>query len=540
MGDRVAASLWARARGWRDEDPDPETRAELTSVLDAHDEAGLADRFASTLTFGTAGLRAELGAGPNRMNRAVVMRASSGLAQYVTRRGGHRVVVGFDARRKSDVFARDAAAVLRGAGLEVLLMPRALPTPLVAFAVRALGCDAGAMITASHNPPRDNGYKVYLADGRQIVSPADAEIAAAMDRVANLADIPCCDWWQTVPEDVIEAYVRQVAALVSPTAPRDVRIVYTPMHGVGRDVFCAVLRAAGFAQPEVVPEQAEPDANFPTVPFPNPEEPGALDLALALAEERRPDVLIAHDPDADRCAAAVNGRTLRGDELGVLLGWHLLRRAGSARQGSFATTIVSSSLLGKLAAKGGVDYVETLTGFKWLSRVPNLRYGYEEALGYCVAPNLVGDKDGMSAGLLLAELVAVLKAEGKTLFDVLDELALEFGLHAVDQLTVRTRDSAVLVQRLRAHPPTRIETRRVVEFEDLEAGAGGLPPTLGLRMRLEGNARVVVRPSGTEPKLKCYLELVLPVHRSVTATRERARCELEELKRGLQTAIAQP
>ncbi len=539
MGDGVAASLWARARTWRDEDPDVDSRAELTRILDAHDEEALADRFGASLTFGTAGLRAEVGAGPNRMNRAVVRRASHGLATYVKQHGGKKVVVGFDARTKSDVFARDAAAVLSGAGLEVALMPRALPTPMLAFAVRGLGCDAGAMVTASHNPPRDNGFKVYLGDGRQIVPPADVEIASAMDSVTSLSDIPLAEGWQIVPESVIDAYVHEVAALVDPASPRDVHIVYTPMHGVGRDLFCAVLRRAGFPAPQLVREQAEPDPAFPTVPFPNPEEPGALDLALALAAQTRPDVVIAQDPDADRCAAAVEGRLLRGDEVGVVLASHVLRR-DPRQHGTFATTIVSSSLLGKIAARNGLRYEETLTGFKWLSRVPDLRYAYEEALGYCAAPHLVGDKDGISTGLLLAELVATLKAEGRTLFDLLDDLALDYGLHAIDQLTIRTTDSAALVQRLRVQPPRSIGTRGVVSFEDLTAGAGGLPPTDGLRLRLDGDVRVVVRPSGTEPKLKCYLELVVPVEGSVAATRERAANELADLKRGLQTAIAQP
>jgi phosphomannomutase len=538
MGDGLAtATVLERARAWRDEDPDAETRAELTHLLDANDTPALSERFGASLTFGTAGLRAALGAGPNRMNRAVIRRASHGLATFVTRHAGMRVVVGFDARRKSDVFANDAAAVLAGAGLEVLMMPRPLPTPMLAYAVRALKCDAGAMVTASHNPPEDNGFKVYLGDGRQIVSPADIEIAAAMDSVSSLADIPLAQQWHTVGEATVQSYVRDVAALVDRTSPRDVRIVYTPMHGVGRDLFCAVLAEAGFPAPDVVPEQAEPDGNFPTVPFPNPEEPGALDLALALAEGTKPDVVIAQDPDADRCAVAIGDRMLRGDELGVLLAVHLLRRRA---RGTLATTIVSSSLLGKIAARHGVGYVETLTGFKWLSRVPDLRYAYEEALGYCVAPHLVGDKDGISAGVLLAELVAILKSEGRSLFDLLDELALEYGLHAVDQLTIRTTDSAALVERLRTHPPGSIGTRSVLSLEDLAAGAGGVPPTDGLRLRLEGDVRVVIRPSGTEPKLKCYLELVLPVEGDVKTTRARAGEQVEALKRGLETAIGHP
>jgi phosphomannomutase len=506
------------ARAWLAEDPDPDTRAELQALLDAEDLAGIADRFGARLEFGTAGLRGELGAGPNRMNRVVVSRAAAGLCAYLGARGGDSVVIGFDARHKSDEFARDTAEVVSGAGLRALVLPRPLPTPVLAFAIRHLGADAGVMVTASHNPPQDNGYKVYLGDGSQIVPPADAEISAAIDAVGPLSAVPRGEEWDTLDDDVLEAYLDRVASLVDPASPRDLAIVYTPLHGVGRDVVLAAFDRAGFSAPTVVARQADPDPDFSTVSFPNPEEPGAIDLALAAATEHGADVVLANDPDADRCAVAVpegsGWRMLRGDEVGALLAAHLVRREPSL-QGTFAASIVSSTLLGRIAAAHGLGYAETLTGFKWISRVEGLRYGYEEALGYCVDPAGVRDKDGVSAALLVAELAATLKAEGRSLTDLLDDLAREHGLHATDQLSVRVDDLSLIqdaMARLRAEPPTALGGRAVESADDLLVGSAGLPPTDGLRYRLAGGGRVVVRPSGTEPKLKCYLEVVVPVH----------------------------
>jgi phosphomannomutase len=512
----------ARARAWAAEDPDPDTRRELEALLGA--DAGpaalrdLADRFAGRLEFGTAGLRGTLGAGPNRMNRAVVIRAAAGLAAYLREHGaadGSRVVVGYDARHKSDVFARDTAAVMAGAGLEALVLPRPLPTPVLAYAIRELGCVAGVMVTASHNPPQDNGYKVYLSDGSQIVSPADTEISAHIDAVGALETVPRGEGWTTLGEEVLTSYVDRIAALATPGGPREVTTVYTPLHGVGGDTVAEVLRRAGFPAPRVATAQAAPDPDFPTVAFPNPEEPGAMDLAMALAAEVGADLVVANDPDADRCAVAVpdphGWRMLRGDEVGALLADMLLRRG---RQGVYAASIVSSSLLGRLAAAQGQPYEETLTGFKWICRVEGLAFGYEEALGYCVAPELVRDKDGVSALLLVVELAAALKAEGRTLTDRLDEIAREHGLYATDQLSVRVEDLAVIaaaMQRLRAVPPVELGGLAVEQVEDLAAGTAELPPTDGLRYRLAEGARVVVRPSGTEPKLKAYLEVVVPV-----------------------------
>jgi phosphomannomutase len=536
------------AEAWLAEDPDPDTRGELQTLLEAGDMAAITDRFSSRLEFGTAGLRGELGAGPNRMNRVVVIQAAAGLAKYVTAHGGSSVVIGYDARHKSDVFARDTAEVMAGAGLRAMVLPRPLPTPVLAFAIQHLGTDAGVMVTASHNPPQDNGYKVYLGDGSQIVPPADAEISAEIEAVGPLAGVPRSDEWQTLGEEVLDAYLDRVAGLVDASSPRDLSVVYTPLHGVGRDVVLAAFDRAGFPAPTVVARQAEPDPEFSTVAFPNPEEPGAIDLALAAAVEHDVDLVLANDPDADRCAVAVadpqaaaGWRMLRGDEVGALLGAHLVRRYPGL-SGVFAASIVSSTLLSRIAAAHGLGYVETLTGFKWISRVEGLRYGYEEALGYCVDPEGVRDKDGVSAGLLVAELAATLKTEGRTLTDLLYDLAREHGLHATDQLAARVDDVALIddaMARLRTEPPTSLGGRAVEQAEDLAAGSDTLPPTDGLRYRLADGGRVVVRPSGTEPKLKAYLEVVVAVvDDDVAAARRTADDALAAIKADLVTVLA--
>ncbi|MGW2346098.1 phospho-sugar mutase [Streptomyces sp. NPDC001661] len=535
-----------RAKTWLAEDPDPETREELAKLIETGDLESIAERFAGTLQFGTAGLRGELGAGPMRMNRAVVIRAAAGLAAYLKAKGQTDgvVVIGYDARHKSADFARDTAAVMVGAGLRAAVLPRPLPTPVLAFAIRHLGAVAGVEVTASHNPPRDNGYKVYLGDGSQIVPPADAEIAAEIDAVASLNDVPRAEsGWQTLGEDVLEAYLARTDAVLAPGSARGARTVYTAMHGVGKDTLLAAFARAGFPEPVLVPEQAEPDPDFPTVAFPNPEEPGAMDLsfATARAQGETPDLIIANDPDADRCAVAVpdggDWRMLRGDEVGALLAAHLVKRGVS---GVLAESIVSSSLLGRIAEAAGLPYEETLTGFKWIARVEGLRYGYEEALGYCVDPEGVRDKDGITAALLVTELASELKAQGRTLLDALDDLALAHGLHATDQLSVRVEDLSVIadaMRRLREAPPVELAGLAVTRADDLSEGEGGLPPTDGLRYTLDG-ARVVVRPSGTEPKLKCYLEVVVAVadRSALPAARATAVERLASLKRDLASA----
>jgi len=527
----VHEDLTARARSWLAEDPDPQTREELAGLVEARDLDELADRFSGTLRFGTAGLRGELGAGPMRMNRVVVIRAAAGLAAYLRKNGhdGGLVVVGYDARRKSADFARDTAAVMVGAGLRAALLPRPLPTPVLAFAIRHLGAVAGVMVTASHNPPRDNGYKVYLGGGSQIVPPADAGIADEIASIGSLADVPRADsGWDVLGEEVVDAYLDRAVTVLTPRSPRNVRVVHTALHGVGGATLAAAFERAGFPAPVAVAEQAEPDPDFPTVAFPNPEEPGAMDLAFATARAHQADgidLIIANDPDADRCAVAVpdpgtdaGWRMLRGDEVGALLATHLVHKRA---RGAFATTIVSSSLLSKIAAEAGVPYAETLTGFKWLARVDGLRYAYEEALGYCVDPEGVRDKDGITAALLVAELAAELKESGRTLTELLDDLAARYGLHATDQLSVRVADLSridAVMRRLRRTPPVALAGLTVTSAEDLSRGDETLPPTDALRYRLAGDprqgvagARIVVRPSGTEPKLKCYLEVVVPV-----------------------------
>ena len=532
----IDPALRAAAEAWRDDDPDPVTAAEVDALLAADDHDGLRDRFASSLTFGTAGLRGALGAGPNRMNRVVVRRTAAAIGRWLDDhdvRGP--VVIGRDARHGSAEFAADSAAVIAGTGREVVLAPAPVPTPLLARAVLSLGAAAGIMVTASHNPREDNGYKVYAGDGAQIVPPADGEIAAriaAVGRVSDLvlapADSPLI---RSLPVDVLDEYVAGVAALrVRPdVAPPEV--AYTPMHGVGGDVLGRAFRAAGLDGPGVVAEQADPDPDFPTVAFPNPEEPGAMDLVIALAERSGADVAMANDPDADRLAVAVPGdggwRILSGDETGVLLADHLLRH-GAGEDRLVITTVVSSSMLARIADRHGVTFIETLTGFKWLARAamarPELRFvlGYEEALGYSIGP-LVRDKDGISAAVVFAELVATLSSEGSSVPERLDDLAREHGVHATRQLSLRFTGidgparMGARVDRLRSDPPASLGGVALSDVEDLAPG-GRLPPTDAVILRGSG-LRVVVRPSGTEPKLKAYVEVV----EAVTGDVDRAR-----------------
>ena len=545
-------ALLDTARAWLAEDPDPVTAAELSALIeraeagdtDAADE--LADAFDGTLQFGTAGLRGRLGPGSNRMNRIVVARAAAGLAAYLVAIGGTSVVIGYDARRNSDVFARDTARIMSGTGITAMVLPSALPTPVLAFAIRELGCDAGVMVTASHNPPDDNGYKVYLGDGSQIVPPADSEIAACIAAVGPLASIPHSDDYRILDNAVLDAYVARAVSLLG-DGPREVSAVYTAMHGVGGEVFMRAVAGAGFAAPTKVAAQFAPDGRFPTVNFPNPEEPGAMDLALADARAQGADVIIANDPDADRSAAGIRTaedyRMLTGDEVGALLGWWIVergRRAGSPAQGVYAQSIVSGTLLERIASDAGLGYAATLTGFKWISKVPDLRFGYEEALGYCCDPEAVKDKDGITASLLMLEMVAALKAEGRGVQDVLDNLARTFGLYATSQLSVRVSDIDLIADamaRLRADPPTSLGGRDVIRMDDLEKGADGLPPTDGLRFTLK-DARVIIRPSGTEPKLKCYLQVVVPVTGDIASARTTAQSELDAVRASVAEALA--
>ena len=501
--------LRSTAEAWIAADPDPAARAELRELLDGlpGTAAELRDRFAGPLTFGTAGLRGPLRAGPNGMNLAVVTCTAAGLVAWLeAQRGTGPLVIGYDARHGSREFAERTARVATGAGREALVMPSTYPTPVLAYAVRALDAVAGVMVTASHNPPEDNGYKVYFGrqlggpagDGAQIVPPADAGIEAAIRAAGPAIGVPLGEPGTLLDKKIMQGYVRSAAAVLSPGGARDLAAAYTPMHGVGGGTLVAAFAAAGFPPPAVVTEQAEPDPLFPTVAFPNPEEPGAMDRLLSLAAASGADLAFANDPDADRCAVAIPGpdgrwRPLRGDELGVLLADHLIRRDVP---GTYATTIVSSRLLGRLCAARGVPYAETLTGFKWIV-------------------------------LTVAELAAGLKAEGRTPADRLDELAAEFGVHATDQLSVRVDDVAEIgaaMGRARRCPPTTLLGAPVTAVDDL------LPENDVLILRT-ATARVVIRPSGTEPKLKAYLEVVEPVAEGdVPAARTRAAAALRALR----------
>ncbi|TYC99008.1 phospho-sugar mutase [Arthrobacter echini] len=571
-------TLLVTADAWAEHDPDPHTAAELRALLvdvrsgaSGEPEQDLRDRFSGPLAFGTAGLRAALGAGPNRMNRVVVRRAAAGVAAHARdlAAGAYapRAVVGFDARHNSRIFAEETAAILTAAGVDTFLLPRELPTPVLAYAVRALECEVGIMVTASHNPPQDNGYKVYLggraveedARGVQIVAPHDTAIAARIAAVESVDLAP--DGWTVLPESLEDEYVASVAALADPAiTARDLRIVLTPLHGVGGRTALSVLASAGFDDVTVVEAQAEPDPDFPTVAFPNPEEPGALDLALETAARVDADLVIANDPDADRVALAAREpaggawRMLRGDEVGTLLGLHLAARLVQARTepadataaadgtGVFANSIVSSRLLERVASASGIEHATTLTGFKWIARVHDLAFGYEEALGYCVAPELVRDKDGISAALLLAELAAATKAAGRTLFDLLDDAYLVHGLHASDQLSVRVDTLDLLgtmMGRLRQDPPRSFAQSPVDLAEDLANGSAQLPPTDGLLYLTRDQTRVIIRPSGTEPKLKCYLEVVEPVASAaaLAQTKDTARLRLDAVERDVAEAL---
>lgn len=547
--------VFDRARRWADHDPDPATASSLKGDVEAaraDDEEALARVRAAMngpLEFGTAGLRGVVGPGESRMNLAVVIRATAGLCEVVKRHatGTPTLVVGCDARHGSSKFATAACRVASAAGVRVLALPQANPTPLTSFAVRHFGADAGVMVTASHNPAPDNGYKVYLGgsvvtgdgQGVQIVPPFDAEIADAIKATPPADQVPMND-------DLVEAvdprdeYVASAVALASGeiAARQDLRIVLTAMHGVGASLTSRVLAEAGFTNVSLVAAQAEPDPDFPTVPFPNPEEAGALDMAIEQARSEGADLIIAVDPDADRCALAVpdpaspTGWTpLSGDQIGCLLGEFLASRGV---RGSLANSIVSSRLLGRIARAHGLVHHTTLTGFKWIARAPQLAFGYEEAIGFCPNPSVARDKDGIASSVVAASLFASLKVQGRSAWDELDRLARLHGLHVTGPLTFRVEQIEQIAQgmaRLRAQPPTELAGSPVVEVSDLSAGYQGLPPTDGVLVLTRDGDRVIARPSGTEPKLKCYLEVILPVPEGGPVPWEEARERLERIKR---------
>jgi phosphomannomutase len=512
-------ALKSEVENWIADDPDPVTASALQTLLDAGDEASLRIYFNGFLQFGTAGLRGPNGPGPSCMNRAVVGRTAAGIAQYMKKRVLTRVVIGRDARHGSYEYAMESAEIFSGAGCEVFILPKALPTPVLAYATKALRADIGIMVTASHNPPADNGYKVYVgptADGvsyacSQIINPTDGFIADEIAAITKLSTQPRGTQWEVVEERVIDEYISRTATLGK--KPGALRIVYTAMHGVGTATISEVFKKAGFPDLILVREQAEPDPDFPTVAFPNPEEPGAIDLALATARSQNADLVIANDPDADRCAAAIKDRDgqwrmLRGDELGVIFGEWIAR---SAPTGTFGNSIVSSSILKKISAHYGIDFREVLTGFKWLAKIENLSFGYEEAIGYAVDSQTVNDKDGISAAIFLAQIATTLAEDGRDLNDLLDEVWARHGFHGTEQISIRVSDMkaiTVLLAGLRNNPPQIIAGRAVESIDDLAAPRDGLPPTDGLRIWLSGGVRIIIRPSGTEAKLKCYVEVI--------------------------------
>jgi len=534
-------SLVAEVAQWIALDPSPTDAALLQKWLDDGNEIDLRRCFNGFLQFGTAGLRGPIGPGPSCMNRAVVHRAAAGIAAYMKARGLTKVVIGRDARYGSEDFTQESAEVFAGAGMEVFVLPRPMATPVLAYATTALGADVGIMVTASHNPPQDNGYKVYLGGvvdgvryaGSQIVPPADIQIAAEIAKINHLATKKT--GWTVLNDDVFNKYVAATAALARSKNP--LKVVYSAMHGVGSESLEAVFKAAGFSEIHFVEEQKLPDPAFPTVAFPNPEEPGAIDLSLALARKIHADIVIANDPDADRCAAAINDpatgwRMLRGDEVGAILGHYIATTMKDSTNGkAFGNSIVSSSILKKIADKHGIEFHETLTGFKWLAKIPNLRFGYEEALGYAVDALSVNDKDGISAALMIAQCAGELKAEGRTMADYLDEIWSTYGFHATEQISIRVNSIAqvdTLLARLRKNPPQSIGGFALTQADDLERPTDGLPPTNGLRYWFGPNLRVIIRPSGTEAKMKCYIELCAPQNEAIL-TLPALRSELTDL-----------
>ena len=550
--ERLSPELVAEVQSWLDQDPDEATRTELSDLLvraqsgEAEAIAAVKSAFAGPLTFGTAGLRAALGPGPSRMNRVVVQRAAAGFASWLrshSSRGG-TVVIGFDARHNSDVFARDTAEIMAGAGFHALLADSPIPTPVTAFAIKHYGAVAGIMVTASHNPPADNGYKVYLGDGSQIVPPTDAEIAHEIEVVSEepVGAIVRGDDIEFIGDELIDAYVCRAAKLT--TANPDVTWVYTAMHGVGTRVVRRLVEKAGLPEFIGVTEQLNPDPDFPTVAFPNPEEPGAIDLAIAQARKHDADVVIASDPDADRCAVAavIDGdwRMLTGDELGTLLGDDALRRG---LDGVYANSVVSSTCLGRMAKAAGRKHHMTLTGFKWIGRVPGLVFGYEEAIGYCCDPSHVPDKDGITALATILRLVGELKASGTTIAERLDEIWATHGLHRTSQLAVRVTTMSIISQamdRLRNQPPATLLGDRVdvCDLDDPSNGSG-LPQQNAIELT-GPRVHVVTRPSGTEPKLKCYLEVrATPAESAadLSATKARLDADMTTLRDEMSQAL---
>jgi len=514
-------NLIEQARSWINQDPDQETISELEGLIENSDEQGLSDRFSQRIGFGTAGLRGLLGAGPNRMNRVLVAQAAAGISKYLKENfDDPSVVIGYDARKNSHVFARDSAEIFSGFGIRAYLFEDLAATPMVAYAVKSLGASAGVMVTASHNPPGDNGYKVYDHTGSQIISPMDAEISKYIEAFADSESVSKLSRrsdFLFVPASVQTGYLQSVSGLLNKHADRkNIKIVYSAMHGVGSKFIDEIFSLSGLTKLVHVQSQQHPDGTFPTVAFPNPEEPGAMDQSIETAEKCGADLVLVNDPDADRLAVAFlqadgSYRQLTGDQLGLLLGEEMAARASrEGLSGNMACSIVSSSALGKVAEHYGFGFQQTLTGFKWVSRVPNLIFGYEEALGYCVDSTQVRDKDGLSAALIVADIASQLANQGYTLGDQLDRLMQRYGYHSTGQISIRVTDLNVisnLMGKLRNSPPAQIAGVEA-KFEDMQHGTKILPGTDALRFTLSDGRTVIIRPSGTEPKLKCYLQAV--------------------------------
>ena len=516
-------TLFTTAQNWLNQDPDQETRAELEQLIaeakagKADVQAELANRFNGRLQFGTAGLRGRLQAGSMGMNRVLVAQAAGGLAEYL--KGYDKepsIVIGYDGRKNSDVFARDTAEIMAGAGIKAYLLPRKLPTPVLAYAIQYFDTTAGVMVTASHNPPEDNGYKVYLGKangGGQIVSPADKEIAALIDKVAagNVADLPRSQNFTVLSDEIVDAYIAKTASLAKEPAC-DINYVYTAMHGVGYEVLSKTLAKAGLPQPHIVADQVWPDGTFPTVNFPNPEEKGALDLAIEVAKKHNAEFIIANDPDADRLAVALpdaagNWKPLHGNVIGCYLGWYLAKQYhAQGKKGVLACSLVSSPALAEIAKKYGFDSEETLTGFKYIGKVNGLLFGFEEALGYLVDPDKVRDKDGISAAIVFLDLVRSLKKEGKTLADYAADFTKEFGAYVSGQISIRVSDLSEigkLMSVLRNNPPAEVGGFKVATFLDHTKTDRQSDILVFV---LENGSRLIARPSGTEPKIKFYLD----------------------------------
>lgn len=516
----ISDQLKTQVTDWINNDPDNKTAELLNKWLEEENEFELNQCFNGFLQFGTAGLRGRMSPGPSGMNQAVVSRTATAIAAFMRKNNMTTVVIGRDARHKSDDFARDSAEIFAGAGMKTYIFPKEIPTPVLAFAVKKLNAHVGIMVTASHNPATDNGYKVYLGgnidgilyEGSQIISPVDQQISILIEKV-DLSPKRSTSY-QIIDEEVISDYISVTAKIAS--VPNDLKIVYTALHGVGTDTLVKVFKKAGFTSPILVSEQAYPDPNFPTTPFPNPEENRVMDLAIEYAKKHSADLIIANDPDADRCAVAIcdknqKWRVLHGDEIGAIFAKYLIE-TGKLKNKSVANSLVSSTILSKIAQKHGVRFEETLTGFKWISKVPNLGYGYEEAIGYCINPKSVNDKDGISAALLIAQIAGELHSKSRSLNDYLQDIGEEFGFHVTDQISLRFTDVDKIIDllnRIITNPPKLLSGLNLEKSEDLSSSLE--MQTLGIRLYYGNSTRVILRPSGTEPKLKCYIEVVDPI-----------------------------